>query len=187
MSWLSEIAHDPLKVSIAAVAVTLIVGLSASTVALIIGWRQGTSSRLAAQAAIKSADASLLTARISGHREVARLRMNWMESLRTTLAKYHSMLMTTGDDTPDGSSPISEEDARELSRLGTELDLLLNRSDTLQNELWLCSDKIYNLVTRDDRQALDLELMEKGRAVLKAEWEKVKAEMRGSEFRTGET
>jgi hypothetical protein len=33
---------------------------------------------------------------------------------------------------------------------------------------------------------MDKELVDAGRAVLKSEWEKVKAEMRGEPFKTGE-
>jgi hypothetical protein len=38
----------------------------------------------------------------------------------------------------------------------------------------------------DERQDMDGELVKAGRAVLKSEWEKVKAEMRGEPFKTGE-
>jgi hypothetical protein len=47
MSWLSEIAHDQGKVTLFAAISGMIVGLTGAGVALIIGWRQGTSSRLA--------------------------------------------------------------------------------------------------------------------------------------------
>jgi hypothetical protein len=63
MSWLSEIAHDQSKVTLFAAFVALLVGLTGSAVALIIGWRQGTSSRLAAEAAKASAEAANYNAR----------------------------------------------------------------------------------------------------------------------------
>jgi hypothetical protein len=63
MSWLSEIGHDQGKVTLFAALVALLVGLSGSAVALIIGWRQGTSSRLAAEAAKASAEAANYNAR----------------------------------------------------------------------------------------------------------------------------
>ena len=103
-----------------------------------------------------------------------------MERLRITLSEYHSILMSFGDE------GASEKDVRELSRLGTELDLLLNRRDKIQNELWEICDKIYNAETRLERQNLDRELVEMGRAVLKGEWEKVKREMRGDGFANAE-
>jgi hypothetical protein len=55
MSWLSEIAHDQGKVTLFAAIVAFAVGMTGSIVALIIGWRQGTASRLSAEAAKASA------------------------------------------------------------------------------------------------------------------------------------
>jgi hypothetical protein len=52
--------------------------------------------------------------------------------------------------------------------------------------LWDVTDKIYNSQSRDDRQSMDEELVSAGRSVLKSEWEKIKAEMRGEPFKTGE-
>ncbi|BAR61251.1 S-adenosylmethionine:diacylglycerol 3-amino-3-carboxypropyl transferase [Bradyrhizobium diazoefficiens] len=69
--------------------------------------------------------------------------------------------------------------------LGTQLDLLLNKDEALQRTLWDITDEIYNLEKSADRQARDGPLMEAGRAVLKAEWEKVKREMRSAEFQPG--
>jgi hypothetical protein len=81
---------------------------------------------------------------------------------------------------------VESGDARTLSRFGTQLDLLLNRKDRLQRRLWEVADKIYKLEAQSERQALDEELVEAGRDVLKGAWEKVKREMRGEGFQTGE-
>jgi hypothetical protein len=77
MSWVSEIAHDQTKVTLFAAIVGGLVGFSGSTVALIIGWRQGTSSRLAAEAAKASAEAATITARAAGDRAVGTMRLQW--------------------------------------------------------------------------------------------------------------
>ncbi|MCK1402856.1 hypothetical protein IVB45_23450 [Bradyrhizobium sp. 4] len=108
-----------------------------------------------------------------------------METLRQTLAAYHSILMNLPD-RPDAAEEQVAKDDREVYRLGTELDLLLNRDDVLQRRLWEIADKIYQTDSLAQRQALDPDLVTAGRAVLKGEWEKVKREMRGSEFQTGE-
>jgi len=63
---------------------------------------------------------------------------------------------------------------------------MLNRDDKVQAVLWDVTDKIYKSEAIEERQAMDEELVSAGRAVLKAEWEKVKAEMRGEPFKTGE-
>jgi hypothetical protein len=44
-----------------------------------------------------SANAAMLTARTAGFREIAKLRISWMDTLRNTLAEYHSILMNLED------------------------------------------------------------------------------------------
>lgn len=158
-------------------AVAALFAFVSGILAPFVQWRVGRRQGIASQT---SADAAMLTAKTVGNREVAKLRMGWMDSLRITLSKYHSILMSSGD------ARAVDDDIRELSRLGTELDLLLNRKDKLQNDLWEVCDKIYNFKTQAERQNMDRELVEKGRAVLKGEWEKVKREMRGERFQAGE-
>jgi hypothetical protein len=77
------------------------------------------------------------------------------------------------------------EEDRKVSELGTHLDLLLNQDDPLQKVLWDIADQIYKTSGESERQALDVPLIKAGRAVLKAEWEKVKTEMAGGDFQTG--
>ena len=57
-------------------------------------WRVGRRSALASQT---SAEAAMLAARTAGFREIAKLRMSWMDALRNTLAEYHSILMNLED------------------------------------------------------------------------------------------
>jgi len=112
-------------------------------------------------------------------REIAQMRLAWMEKLRDTLCEYHSILMIR-------ENVDQEKEAVKLSRLGTQLDLLLNQNDKVQKVLWDVTDKIYKGETLEERQSFDPELVDAGRAVLKSEWEKIKAEMRGEPFKTGE-
>ncbi len=98
--------------------------------------------------------------------------MNWIEKLLTTLAEYHAILGTVED-------PMPDLEKRRLADLGTQLDLMMNLEEPRQLRLWKIADEMYNLEDRERRTECDPELMEAGRAVLKAEWEKVKAEMRG--------
>lgn len=79
-----------------------------------------------------------------------------------------------------------DKEAQKLSLLGTQLGLLLNQDDVKQKPLWDVTDNIFICETREERQNMDQELVQAGRDVLKSEWEKVKAEMRGEEFKTGE-
>jgi hypothetical protein len=102
-----------------------------------------------------------------------------MNKLRDTVSEYHSILVSR-------ENVDKQRVAEKLSRLGTQIDLLLNQDNKIQKALWDITDKIYYSETIDERQGMDKELVKAGRAVLKAEWEKVKAEMRGEPFKTGE-
>ena len=183
-----------------AAAVAAAVAALAALFALISGvlgpfvqWRVGRRSALASQT---SAEAAMLAARTAGFREIAKLRISWMDNLRNTLAEYHSILMNLEDKgaialLPDDSerkirSRANDEALEKLVLLGTQLDLLLNKEDLVQRRLWDITDDIYQRESSTERQALDEPLMTAGRAVLKGEWEKVKREMRGAEFQTGQ-
>jgi hypothetical protein len=168
MSWLSEIAHDQGKVTLLAALVALLVGLTASAVALIIGWRQGTSSRLAAEAAKASAEAANYTARAAGDRAIATMRLQWVQDLRKILSEYHSVLVS-----------YEPTDYRKVSELGTQLDLMLNLEETEQRALWEVADRLFKTHDKDMRIAMDKELMAAGRLVLKKEWKTIKNEQRG--------
>lgn len=161
MSWLSEFMHDPTRVALA-------VGLSGSLVALIIGWRQGTSSRLSAEAAKASANAAVLTARAAGDRAIATMRIQWVHDLRSVLAEYHSVLLS-----------YKQDDYRKVSDLGTRLDLMLNLDEPEQRELWNVAEEVFRTKDTDKRAALDTKLMAAGRRVLKKEWQTIKWELRG--------
>jgi hypothetical protein len=169
MSWLSEIAHEQGKVTLFAAIVALLVGLTGSAVALIIGWRQGTSSRLAAEAAKASAEAASLTARAAGDRSIAAMRLQWVHDLRKILSEYHSVLVS-----------YEKDDYRKVSELGTQLDLMLNLEEHEQRALWEIADRLFKTKDKDERVKMDPELMSAGRLVLKNEWKKIKAELRGS-------
>jgi hypothetical protein len=186
---LVDILNNPQAVAaILAAAFAFIGGVGGPLVALLVGRRQATASQT-------SADAAMLTAKTAGFREIAKLRMSWMDTLRNTLAEYHAILMTFRDkDSIDAITDMDErkaaqksnqEDLEKLVLLGTQLDLLLNKDDAVQRRLWDITDEIYNLEKSADRQALDSMLMDAGRAVLKGEWEKVKREMRSAEFQSG--
>src|SRR5262245_52732481 len=120
----------------------------------------------------------MLIAQNAGTREIAIMRLAWMDKLRDTVSQFHSILMIKED-------VEQEKVAEQLSLLGTQIDLLLNREDKFQRDLWEITDKIYNSRSREERQSMDPKLIAAGRAVLKAEWEKVKAEIRGEPFKTG--
>jgi len=62
---------------------------------LVVGLHQARASRIAAHAA-------MLTAKSSGNRDVASMRIKWVEKLREVLSEYHSILMSVEKFTDEG-------------------------------------------------------------------------------------
>jgi hypothetical protein len=163
--WSAVLHSPPTLVAIVAAILAFLSGVLGPLVQLVIGSKQ-------AAAAQRAND-------LTGSRTIATMRLAWMDKLRDTLSEYHSILMIR-------ENVDQEKVAEKLSRLGTQIDLLLNRDDRIQGELWEITEKIYQCEAVEERQSMDQELVKAGRAVLKAEWEKGKAEMRGEPFKTGE-
>lgn len=114
---------------------------------------------------------TLHTARKTGARAVAAFRQQWIDNLRRTLAEYHSIKMSA-------ELPLSFEDDRAVSNLGTQIELMLNPDEDACQQLEAIIDKIDECKTLDGRVALDPQFIEAARRVLKLEWSRVKAELR---------
>ncbi|MET4323608.1 hypothetical protein [Bradyrhizobium sp. RT5a] len=179
-------------VGLIAAAFALVSGVGGPTASYLIGSRQAEIASKQADTSRISAEAAQLTALNAGSRELAKVRLTWLEALRDNLAEYHSILMSAQD--PHDKLTESErnslkakwdEDERRLSYLGTQLDLLLNQEKPLQKALWAISDDILTLKTKTDRQAKDADLVVAARAVIDFEWQKIKREMRGSDSLNG--
>jgi hypothetical protein len=168
-AYFAEALSDPktsaAMASAAFALLSLTVQYSIGRKQAVIGTRQAEASRI-------SADAASLTAKNAGDRAIATMRIEWISELRKIISEYHSILMTRTDMTDDSYLKLSD--------LGTQLDLLLNTDDPAQKALWDVLDRIYNTTGLENRQKLDVDLVEAGRAVMKEEWEKIKREMRGA-------
>ncbi|WP_315765656.1 MULTISPECIES: hypothetical protein [unclassified Bradyrhizobium] len=114
---------------------------------------------------------SIWTLRKTGVRAVATFRQEWIDTLRKTLAEYHSIMMTT-------QPPLSRDDDRTASDLGTRIELMLNPSEEASQELEAIMNKIDECTTLDGRIAMDQEFVAAARRVLKQEWVRVKAELK---------
>src|SRR5262249_42035484 len=134
---------------------------------LVVATYQAKASRI-------SAEAAMLTAKSSGNRAIASMRIKWVEDLRQVLSEYHSILMTV-------DRKLTDEDRRKLADLGTKLDLMLSLNEEDHKQLWQVADEIYHTEGFEQRNALDTPLMEAGRLDLKNEWEKIKRELRGED------
>ncbi|MGC1858029.1 MAG: hypothetical protein WA725_14910, partial [Pseudolabrys sp.] len=100
----------------------------------------------------KQAAAAQRAVDLTGSGAIATMRLEWMDKLRDTLSEFHSILMIK-------ENVDKEKDAVKLSHLGTEIDLLLNRDDKIQRELWDITDKIYKCEAIEERQEMDEELV----------------------------
>ncbi|MGY3563967.1 hypothetical protein ACVWXP_007292 [Bradyrhizobium sp. USDA 4463] len=183
-----EILKTPAAaVALIAAVFALLSGVGGPTASYLIGSRQAEIASKQAEASKISAEAARITALNAGTRELAKVRLTWLEALRDNLSEYHSILMSAKDPhdklSDDERSALKvqwEADERRLSYLGTQLDLLLNQEKPLQKALWAVSDDILTLSTKKERQARDEELVVAARAVIDFEWQKIKREMRGS-------
>jgi hypothetical protein len=179
-------AMDTPAARVAAIAALLafVSGVLGPFVQLMVGYEQAKVGAKAAEANRISAEATMLAAKTAGAREIAKLRMAWIENLRNKLCEYHSLLMNLESDdiSPNPETKIAED--RKLSELGTHLDLLLNQQDALHKTLWDISDQIYKTPDQAERAGLDERLIRAGWAVLEAEWQKVTIEMQGGVFQS---
>jgi hypothetical protein len=163
-SFLADTFSDSTRIAAAVSVLSAVFALCSLLVQLFVGNRQANASRI-------SADAAMLTAKSSGNRAVASMRIKWVEDLRAVLSEYHSMLMTREN--------FEGADRTLMSNLGTKLDLMMNLNEPDQKALWDVADKIYFEEDLEKRRGLDPALMDAGRLVLKNEWEKIKRELRG--------
>jgi hypothetical protein len=172
--------------------------LVASGVALLIGiagfivnWRQGNVAKRSADAANTSAEAARKTAEYAGTRALANVRIVWLNSVRDILSEYHSILMTPKEEPPladeEAKASVREKtavDRRQLSFLGTKLDLLLNQEKKFQKELWQVTDDILKRTDSGPLSESDLEIADKqlvivARKVIDFHWQKIQAEILG--------
>lgn len=165
-----------------AAGVTFIVGLVSPLLTFLIGSKQATNARI-------SADAAMMTAKYTGTRALAHLRIDWLNSVRDTLSQYHSILMTPKQEDPseDGEAIAKAKekaaaDRRQLSFLGTKLDLLLNQEKKFQQALWRVTDEILKTtdvrpLSDEELDAADKHLVVAARKVLDFHWQKIKNEI----------
>ncbi|MGJ5082718.1 hypothetical protein [Bradyrhizobium sp. HKCCYLS3013] len=129
------------------------------------------TSTLAFIAAIVNIALSAYLGRKAGSRAVAAFRQQWIDTLRKTLAEYHSILMSV-------ERPLSVADDRALSNLGTQIELMLNSDEEASQKLEQIMDQIYNAHSLHERVVLDPAFIAAARRVLKDEWKRVKSELK---------
>jgi hypothetical protein len=86
------------------------------------------------------------------------------------ISEYHSIAMSE-------VNLADPENDKKLSHLGTKIELLLNPSEESSQRLLRVKNKIKNTKDIDERNAFDPELVSAAQAILKTEWDRIKADL----------
>lgn len=146
--------------SAAAVAAGAVAGIQ-----LYVGHRQS-------KAALVAARAAAINAENAGRHTVAEFRQKWIDNVIETLSRYHALIVKSSQQT------ISPEESMEVMTLRTKLELLLNPNETATIALLEVMDAIPSLSDSVQRQVKNDELLEVARSLLKAEWVRIKGELK---------
>ena len=153
-------------------AISAFAAAAAALVAATVAGLQFYVGRKQAEAALLSAKAAMTSAQNTGRHTVAEFRQHWIDNVRDTLCEYHAILMAMDDGTP-----VSSEDNRQLSALGTKLELLLNPEEPDSLALLRLTEEIQESATLAEREAKDPEMVKLAHKVLKTEWVRIKTEL----------
>jgi hypothetical protein len=182
-------ALQPILITPTAAAALIVAAFSmfASLLSLVVTYRMGSKQIETAKIV---ADAAMMNAKHAGTRALANVRLEWLNDLRDTLSKYHSILMSPEDGASESDDKAkgkakekADQDTRDLSYLGTKLDLLLNQRKKYQQALWQVSDDILKIEnpTEDEYDKADKQLVAAARNVFDFHWRKIKAEILGND------
>lgn len=156
---------DAPALSAFAAAAAALAATAVAVIQLYVGHRQSKAALVAAQAAAKNAEST-------GRYKVAEFRQTWIDSVIETLSQYHALAMKQSP-----QSPASEKELIESMTLRTKLELLLNPNEPATVTLLKVMDEISEIEPAD-RQAKNDELLQVARELLKAEWVRIKEELK---------
>jgi hypothetical protein len=123
------------------------------------------------RAAMKSAEAAILTATSAGRHTVASFRQAWIDKVIDTLCEYHSIIMTH-------QVPVSVADRRALEALRTKLEILLNPDEKETVALLAEIDLLQEVSKMPFGAVDDTTVIAMARRLLKAEWVRIKTELK---------
>jgi hypothetical protein len=130
-----------------------------------IGYRQS-------KAALRSAEAAMLSAKNAGRHRVAEFRQAWIYKVIDALRDHHSILMNK----PAGHRPTAEEN-KALTASRTQLEILLNPNEVDHIALLQKIDEIDQSTTATEQVAKAAEMLITARMLLKQEWVRLKEEL----------
>jgi hypothetical protein len=98
--------------------------------------------------------------------KMAEFRQGWINDLREAMAGFHSVAIMPGS-----------LDKREFYRLGTKIELLMNRTDPRYGELVQCMYDFLMAESREEKWSCNAPFVTICQDVLKTEWEVLKREL----------
>jgi hypothetical protein len=137
-----------------------------------------------ARAAGKNAEAAALNAQNTGVHAVARLRQDWINTLRAEIAELHATLMNFIV-LPLGDRPTGyDEQVKKTNASLTRVRLLLNPSELASKKVLAVLDGLNQVrVSAERKTFLCRWLVRWSQVVLKTEWDRVRDEMHGRPVR----
>ena len=150
------------------------------------------ASALGASAAVESAGAARESAAVAGRNAenlgvhaVARLRQDWINTVRDELSKLHSLLANYRSPPPKPTVAQTAEHVqrqREANQCNAKVVLLLNPREIPSRNLGVVIRRLEDpaLATKD-RARWSRWIVRWGQILLKEEWDRVRAELKGEE------
>lgn len=136
-----------------------------------------------AKAAGRNAEAAVRNSENVGLHEVARRRQQWIDVLRDELAQLHSLLanwVPLAGNASDAKRTAHVDRVRETNARLAKVELLLNPREVASNRLLAVLRRMNSTGFEvQKRQRLARWIIRWGQIVLKAEWDRVRAELQG--------
>ena len=154
-----------------AFATALAAVLIAPVVQIAIGFKQASVANISAEAAMKSAQAAFDNVQIYCIQTICISRQKWIDLLRDTLSEFHSIVIT------ENEYPYPKEVDRQLSMLGTKIELLLNPSEVESQKIVNLIHEIYDIENMNERESLDSKFVAAAQIVLRKEWDRIKTDL----------
>jgi hypothetical protein len=143
------------------------------------------ASRMSAAAAIENANVAARNADNQGIHAVARLRQEWINAVRNELAALHSLLSNYREPVENeagAEAALREQRQREANEKVAKITLLLNAREVPSVNIGKVISRLEDISQSSaERKRRARWLILWGRVLLKEEWDRVRAELTGSE------
>lgn len=129
------------------------------------------SAWISSKIANKNISVSRKQIKLNHELKLAEFRQAWINSLRDTMAEFHSI----------GTHPNTDQTSeKDFYKLGTKIELLMNPSDPDYQELHGLMYKYLNAKTLADKFSLNPQFINLSQRILKREWDRLKSDLDGA-------